>query len=84
MPVKIHEEDEFYIIRDINPRRRNHYLVVSNIHTVWDAKLIGRMIKGIDKIFDKPKELRINHGSPYQEIPHLHIHVRSDYDIAQI
>ena len=91
IPVnKVFENEDFVIIRDINPQAKNHFLAIPKKHfkslvemTEEDGELVGRILKTIPALEDllelkKGYRLVINQGDDAgQTVPHLHIHILS-------
>ena len=91
IPVnKVYEDDDFIIIRDINPQCKNHFLAIPKKHykfladmTADDARVLGSVFKKISSLADtlELKEgyrIVINQGeNGCQTVPHLHIHILS-------
>jgi len=91
IPVnKVYEDDDFFIIRDINPMCKNHFLAIPKKHyklladmTDEDAQTLSRIMKKIPQLKDQLQlengfRLVINQGDDAgQTVPHLHIHVLS-------
>ena len=91
IPVnKVFENEDFVIIRDINPQAKNHFLAIPKKHfkylaemTEEDGELVGRILKTIPALEDLLElkngyRLVINQGDDAgQTVPHLHIHVLS-------
>ena len=91
IPVdKIFENDDFIIIRDINPQAKNHFLAIPKRHfkylaemTEEDGKMLARIFKRISELSDLLElkngyRLVINQGDDAgQSVPHLHIHILS-------
>lgn len=91
IPVnKVFENEDFVIIRDINPQAKNHFLAIPKKHfkylaemTEEDGELIGRILKTIPALEDLLElkngyRLIINQGDDAgQTVPHLHIHILS-------
>jgi histidine triad (HIT) family protein len=90
IPAEIlYEEDDFLVIRDINPQAPVHVLIVPNkpIPRVGeagaeDAAVLGRMLAATGEIarklgvYESGYRLVINHGPDAGEtVPHLHIHL---------
>lgn len=85
----VHEEEDFFALRDINPQAPVHVLIVPKrvIPRIGeaaegDAELLGRMLIASKEIarklgvFDSGYRLVINHGPDAGEsVPHLHIHL---------
>lgn len=91
IPVnKVFENEDFVIIRDINPQAKNHFLAIPKKHfkylaemTEEDGELVGRILKTIPSLEDLLElkngyRLVINQGDDAgQTVPHLHIHILS-------
>ena len=91
IPVnKVLENEDFVIIRDINPQAKNHFLAIPKKHfkylaemTEEDGELVGRILKTIPALEDLLElkngyRLVINQGDDAgQTVPHLHIHILS-------
>lgn len=91
IPVnKVYEDEDFVIIRDINPQAKNHFLAIPKRHfkylaemTEDDAALVARMLKKIPTLENELElsggyRLVINQGDDAgQTVPHLHIHILS-------
>ena len=91
IPVnKVFENEDFVIIRDINPQAKNHFLAIPKKHfkylaemTEEDGELVGRILKTIPSLEDllglkNGYRLVINQGDDAgQTVPHLHIHILS-------
>ena len=91
IPVnKVYEDEDFIVIRDINPQAKNHFLAIPKTHfkllsemSENDAELLKRILKKIPTL-EKELELKngyrlvINQGDDAgQTVPHLHIHILS-------
>lgn len=91
IPVnKVYEDEDFIVIRDINPQAKNHFLAIPKTHfkllsemTEEDAERLKRILKKIPTL-EKELELTngyrlvINQGDDAgQTVPHLHIHILS-------
>lgn len=87
---KVFENDDFIIIRDINPQAKNHFLAIPKKHfkylaemTEEDSATLARILKTIPELSDLLElgggyRLVINQGDDAgQTVPHLHIHVLS-------
>lgn len=87
---KVFENDDFIIIRDINPQAKNHFLAIPKKHfkylaemTAEDGEMLGRILKTISSLTDLLElgngyRLVINQGDDAgQTVPHLHIHILS-------
>lgn len=87
---KVFENDDFIVIRDINPQAKNHFLAIPKKHfkylaemTAEDGEMLGRILKTISSLTDLLKlgggyRLVINQGDDAgQTVPHLHIHILS-------
>ena len=91
IPVnKVLENEDFVIIRHINPQAKNHFLAIPKKHfkylaemTEEDGELVGRILKTIPALEDLLElkngyRLVINQGDDAgQTVPHLHIHILS-------
>lgn len=91
IPVnKVFENEDFVIIRDINPQAKNHFLAIPKKHfkylaemTEEDSELVGRILKTIPTLEDLLElkngyRLIINQGDDAgQTVQHLHIHILS-------
>ncbi len=91
IPVnKVFENDDFIIIRDIEPKAKNHFLAIPKKHfkylaemTEADGALLGRILKQIPALSEQLQlsdgyRLVINQGDDAgQSVPHLHIHILS-------
>ena len=91
IPVnKVYEDEDFIVIRDINPQAKNHFLAIPKTHfkllsemTEDDAERLKRILKKIPTL-EKELELKngyrlvINQGdNAGQSVFHLHIHILS-------
>lgn len=91
IPVnKVYEDEDFIVIRDINPQAKNHFLAIPKTHfkllsemTEDDAERLKRILKKIPTL---EKELGLKNGyrlvinqgdDAGQTVPHLHIHILS-------
>ena len=91
IPVnKVFENDDFIIIRDINPQAKNHFLAIPKKHfklladmTEEDRLCLGRILATIPTLKDllsleNGYRLVINQGDDAgQTVFHLHIHILS-------
>ena len=91
IPVsKVYEDEKFFIIRDINPMCKNHFLAIPKNHykyladmTEKDAADLGYILSTIPKLADTLElsdgyRLVVNQGDDAQQsVPHLHIHILS-------
>ena len=91
IPVnEVYEDEDFIVIRDINPQAKNHFLAIPKKHfkylaemTEEDGELVGRILKTIPALEDLLElkngyRLVINQGDDAgQTVPHLHIHILS-------
>ena len=91
IPVnKVYEDEDFIVIRDINPQAKNHFLAIPKTHfrllsemSENDAERLKRILKKIPTL-EKELELKngyrlvINQGDDAgHTVPHLHIHILS-------
>ena len=91
IPVaKVYENDDFIVIRDINPQCKNHFLAIPKTHYKFLADMSETEAVTLSRIFKKIPELEdvlelkkgyrivINQGDDgCQTVPHLHIHILS-------
>ena len=91
IPVsKVYEDDDFIVIRDINPQAKNHFLAIPKKHfkllaemTEDDRNLVGRILAKIPTLSEllslqNGYRLVINQGDDAgQTVFHLHIHILS-------
>ena len=91
IPVnKVFENEDFIIIRDIEPKAKNHFLAIPKKHfkylaemTEEDTAMLGRILATIPTLsdileLDGGYRLVINQGDDAgQSVPHLHIHIVS-------
>jgi histidine triad (HIT) family protein len=92
----VYENEEFMVIRDINPQAPVHALMFPKkpIPRVGEAKpedaaVLGRMLAASGEIarrlgvYDSGYRLVINHGADAGEsVPHLHIHLLGKRSLA--
>lgn len=85
---KYYEDEEFFIIADVAPKAKKHYLLIPKKHyklmsqaNTKDFDIIAKMLK---KVTTLQKELGLDGGyrviinqddNGGQEVPHLHIHI---------
>ena len=85
---KYYEDENSFMIADINPKAKKHYLFIPKNHyklladqTNNNAIILGQML---NKIPQMAKELGIENGyriiinqgdDGRQEVPHLHVHI---------
>lgn len=87
---KVFENEDFIVIRDINPQAKNHFLIIPKKHFKYlaemtddDAAMLGRILKTIPTLTDilgleGGYRLVVNQGDDAgQTVPHLHIHLLS-------
>ncbi len=85
---KYYEDENSFIIADISPKAKKHYLYIPKRHysslaeqTENDVAILGDMLNKIPSIakdlgVENGYRLIINQGSDGgQEVPHLHIHI---------
>ena len=91
IPVdKVYEDEDFIIIRDIEPKAKNHFLAIPKRHfkylaemTEEDGETLGRIFRKIASLqkelgLESGYRLVINQGDDAgQTVPHLHIHILS-------
>ena len=85
---KYYEDEDFFIIADIAPKTKKHYLMIPKRHykllsqqTQEDMQVFSKMIATLSKLqqqlgLDGGYRIIINQDDDGgQEVPHLHIHV---------
>lgn len=85
---KYYEDDDCFMIADISPKAKKHYLFIPKRHykllaeqTPEDAIILGKMLNKIPALENELGivggfRLKINQGdNGRQEVPHLHIHI---------
>lgn len=85
---KLYEDSDFFIISDINPKAKRHYLAIPKRHyalldevTSDDEIVLARVLRKLPMLKEElglsnGYRLIINQGSDGgQEVPHLHIHI---------
>ena len=91
IPVdKVYEDDNMIIIRDIDPKAKNHFLCIVKSHfkylaemTEKDSEMLKNCLKKIPELkeilgLQEGYRLVINQGDDAgQSVPHLHIHILS-------
>ncbi|MBQ3166090.1 MAG: histidine triad nucleotide-binding protein [Clostridia bacterium] len=91
IPVsKVFENEDFIIIRDINPQAKNHFLAIPKKHykllseiNEKDQECLGRILKTVSTLTNELDltggyRLVVNQGDDAgQTVPHLHIHILS-------
>ena len=91
IPVnKVYEDNDFIIIRDIDPKAKNHFLALPKQHFKLLAEMneeqslmVARMLKKIPELSDLLQlgngyRLVINQGDDAgQSVFHLHVHILS-------
>lgn len=85
--TKLYEDDDMFIIRDIAPQAKNHFLCISKKHfkfiTPEYSQIVGKMLGKISELKELLElqdgyRIVINQGdNPGQTVPHLHIHILS-------
>lgn len=86
--TKVYEDDDFFIIKDINPKAKIHLLAIPNVHYATldlqsneGAKTFGMIVHKISLLastlgLENGYRLQINQGKDGgQEIGHVHIHI---------
>ena len=85
---KVYEDDDFFIISDIHPKAKRHYLAIPNNHYALiieqsknDVELLGKILNKIPNLasqlgIEDGYRLIINQGkNGRQEVKHLHVHI---------
>ncbi len=89
IPVnKLYEDDNFIVIRDIEPKAKNHYLAIVKSHFKLFAEMTEKQAEMLKNTLKKIPELEktlglengyrivVNQGDDAgQTVPHLHIHI---------
>lgn len=89
IPVnKVYEDENCIIIKDIDPKAKNHYLLIVKSHFKYLADMTSEQAEMLKKALQTLPTLKdllglengyrlvVNQGDdPGQTIPHLHIHV---------
>lgn len=87
---KVYEDDDFFIIKDIDPKCKNHFLAIPKKHYALlldmskkDGEVLGRIFAKIPTLaeilgLEGGYRLVINQGdNAGQSVHHLHIHILS-------
>ncbi len=91
IPVtKLYEDDNFIVIRDIEPKAKNHYLAIVKSHfkllaemTEVQSEMLKNTLKKIPELsklleLENGYRILVNQGDDAgQTVPHLHIHILS-------
>ena len=91
IPVtKVFENEDFIVIRDINPQCRNHFLAIPKTHYKYladmsdaESRTLAAILKKIPTLseeleLEKGYRIVVNQGDDAcQTVPHLHIHILS-------
>ncbi len=91
IPVnKLYEDENFIVIRDIDPKAKNHFLAIVKSHFKYLAEMDEKQAEMLKNTLKKIPELKellelengyrlvINQGDDAgQSVPHLHIHILS-------
>lgn len=85
---KYYEDENSFIIADISPKAKKHYLFIPKNHykllseqTKKDVLILGKMLSNIPKLtsvlgIENGYRIIINQGDDgRQEVPHLHVHI---------
>lgn len=86
--TKVYEDNDFMIIKDINPQAKIHLIAIPTLHVAHidemndeQALIIGRMLSKISRMqkelgLTKGYRIIINQGADAnQTVQHLHIHI---------
>lgn len=87
---KVYEDELMIIIRDIEPKAKNHFLMIPKKHfkyladmTTEDQINLGKCLKKVSELTDLLElkngyRLVVNQGDDaFQTVPHLHVHILS-------
>lgn len=85
---KLYEDDDVFIIKDINPKAKKHYLMIPKRHyklladmTNDDSQALARALKKLPEVaadlgLENGFRLIINQGEDaVQTVFHLHVHI---------
>lgn len=81
------ENQQYFVLNDIRPQAKVHFLVIpkKEVRTLLDmsAQEIGELIETAKLVakahFGVPAyQVQINVNAPYQEVFHVHVHVKSN------
>ena len=85
---KIYEDDDFFIISDVNPKAKKHFLAIPKNHYALlseqsgeDTVILGKILNTIPKLAGQlglvnGYRLIINQGEDgRQAVKHLHVHI---------
>lgn len=85
---KYYEDEDFFIIADVNPKAKKHYLMIPKHHyayisqqTEQDAVILGKMLNKLPSLaqelgLENGYRIIINQGEDGgQEVQHLHVHI---------
>ena len=88
--TKVYEDEDMIIIKDIDPKAKNHFLCIPKSHFKLLAEMTGEQSELLRRCFKKiptlEKELELSGGyrlvinqgdDAGQTVPHLHIHILS-------
>ena len=92
---KFYEDEDFFIISDINPKAKKHYLAIPKRHYAYiseqtneDSVILGKMLNKIAMLSNELEiqngyRLIINQGEDgRQEVKHLHVHILGGEKLA--
>ena len=95
--TKLYEDDEFMIIKDINPKAKVHLIAIPHVHvpsidmmTEQGALLLGKIMS---KVSHMQEELGITEGyrlvinqgeNAGQTVDHVHIHIMGGEKLEEI
>lgn len=85
---KYYEDEDFFIIADISPKAKKHYLMIPKHHYAYlseqnakDVEILGKMLNKLPQLakqlgLEDGYRIIINQGeNGRQEVKHLHVHV---------
>ena len=93
--TKLYEDEDFMIIKDINPQAKIHLVAIPTLHVPYIAEMSEQQSLIIGKIMNKVSKMQnelgltngyrliINQGhDANQTVPHLHIHILGGEELA--
>lgn len=81
--LKEFEDDDFFVIKDINPQAPVHVLLITkkpfldlnHAPTAIQSQILVKAREIAQVLCPKGYQIKINVGPPKQEVPHLHLHI---------
>lgn len=85
---KLYENENFFIIKDIEPKAKLHYLAIIKSHIKFFDEMTAKETKMLQNVFETLPKLKqalglengyrviINQGEDAgQTVPHIHVHI---------